>query len=247
MQWSDKGFVLSARRHGETSVIVNLLCLEHGRHVGLVRGGNSSRQRGILQPGNLVSAIWRARLEDHLGAYTIEPEFAFAAELMDKPGPLAALVSVCNLIEISLPEREPHPKLYGDLGVLMSLLNGPDWCSAYARWELTLLEEVGFALDLPICTGEQLDINRIYVSPNSGRPVSKSAGGSYRDELLPMPCFLTGDTLATPSDLLDALRLTGHFIYRYILEPNGRSMPDVRTRLVSYLGVRPNCRGGSSN
>jgi len=235
MQWIDEGFVLSARRHGETSSIVNLLSREHGRHVGLVRGGASSRQRGILQSGNLVSATWRARLEEHLGTFTVEPLLALAASLLDQPGPLAALISVCALIESSLPEREPHPQLFDDLSALMALLDGPDWCIAYGRWELALLTEVGFGLDLSACASTGRNDDLIYVSPKSGRAVSALAGEPYRDRLLPLPGFLIYGNTATTEDLVAGLQLTGFFIERHIFSPHARTLPDARARLLRYI------------
>jgi DNA repair protein RecO (recombination protein O) len=240
MQWSDEGFVISVRRHGETSAIVNLLTRDHGRHVGLVRGGASSRQRGILQPGNLVAATWRARLEEHLGGYTIEPIRALAAGLLDRPGPLAALISVCALVEASLPEREEHPQLFEDMSSLMALLESADWRTAYTRWELSLLAEVGFGLDLSACAATGVNDNLIYVSPKSGRAVSASAGEPYRDRLLPLPRFLVADAAAEPEDLAAGLRLTGYFIERHILAPHGRAMPDARARLVEHATDRSN-------
>ena len=238
MQWSDEGFVLSVRRHGETSAIVNLLTHDHGRHVGLVRGGASSRQRGTLQSGNLVAATWRARLEEHLGTYTIEPIHAVAAGLLDKPGPLAALISVCALVEASLPERERHSQLFDDMSSLLSSLDGPEWRAAYARWELSLLTEVGFGLDLSACAATGVNDDLIYVSPKSGRAVSASAGEPYRDRLLPLPRFLLGESATTPEDLVAGLHLTGYFIDRHILAPHGRAMPDARTRLVDRVSER---------
>ena len=239
MQWSDEGFVLSVRRHGETSSIVNLLTCEHGRHAGLVRGGVSSRQRGTLQPGNLVAATWRARLEEHLGSLTIEPIRAIAAGLLDRPGPLAALISVCALVEASLPEREVHPQLFEDMSSLMAMLDGPDWCAAYTRWELSLLTEAGFGLDLSACAATGVNDHLIYVSPKSGRAVSASAGERYRDRLLPLPRFLVDDAVATPDDLAAGLRLTGYFIDRHILAPHGRVMPDARARLLQLATKSP--------
>ena len=235
MQWTDEGFVVSARRHGETSSIVNLLSREHGRHAGLVRGGVSSRLRGTLQPGNLVSAIWRARLEEHLGTLTIEPLQALAAGLLDKPGPLSALISVCALIEFSLPEREPHPQLFEDLSELMSLLDGPNWCAAYGLWELALLTEVGFGLDLSSCASTGRNEDLIYVSPKSGRAVSASAGEPYRDRLLPLPRFFIDGNTATTEDSIIGLQLTGFFIERYIFLPHSQTLPDARARLVQYI------------
>ena len=235
MRWSDEGFVLSVRRHGETSVIVNLMTESHGRHVGFVRGGASRRQRGTLQPGNLVAVNWHARLEENLGSYNIEPIHAFAAGLLCKPGPLAGLISVCALIEVSLPERESHPELFHSLSELLVELDSPRWSTAYVRWELALLRVIGFGLDLSKCAATGTNRNLIYVSPRTGRAVSSTAGKPYHNKLLELPNFLLEDNEATPVDLVAGLRLTGYFINRHVLAPHGRSMPDARTRFVHQV------------
>ena len=235
MEWSDEAIVLTVRRHGESAAIVSLLTHAHGRHAGLVRGGMSRRMRGFLQPGNGVSANWRARLEEHLGTLTVEPMISRAA-LYDQPGPLAALNAATAMVEAALPERAPHPELYFLLAELLSDLDGPGWAEAYIRWELRLLADLGFGLDLESCAATGGNDGLAWVSPRSGRAVSLSAGEPWRDKLLPLPPFLTPQG-GTPGigELEEGLRLTGWFLERHVFAPQNARTPDARERLVGYL------------
>jgi len=236
MEWRDEGIVLAVRRHGEAAAIVSLLTVAHGRHAGLVRGGASRRLRGVLQPGNTVSAAWRARLEEHLGAYTVEPLVSSAA-LYGRPGPLAALTAATALVEAALPERAPHPELYRTLADLLDALDGPGWAESYVRWELSLLADLGFGLDLSSCAATGANDGLAYVSPKSGRAVSLSAGEPWGDRLLPLPRFLApAGGAADARQVVDGLRLTGWFLERHVFEPHGRHTPDARERLVTHLG-----------
>ncbi len=235
MEWTDDGIVLAVRRHGEAAAIVSLLTAAHGRHAGLVRGGASRRLRGVLQPGNTLAATWRARLEDHLGAYTVEPLRSGAA-LYDRPGPLAALISATALLEAALPERAPHAELFRALGGLLEALETPDWAKSYVHWELFLLADLGFGLDLSSCAATGTNDSLAYVSPRSGRAVSLSAGEPWRDRLLPLPAFLvSGSGAADVRQVLDGLRLTGWFLERHVFAPHGRKTPDARERLITHL------------
>ncbi|UCH73134.1 MAG: DNA repair protein RecO [Rhodospirillales bacterium] len=235
MEWRDEGIVLAVRRHGEAAAIVSLLTAEHGRHAGLVRGGASRRLRGVLQPGNTLAATWRARLEEHLGAYTVEP-LASGAALYDRPGPLATLTSATALLESALPERAPHPELYFALADLLVALEAPDWAESYVRWELFLLADLGFGLDLSSCAATGTNDGLAYVSPKSGRAVSLSAGEPWRDRLLPLPRFLSPDSgAADVQQVLDGLRLTGWFLERHVFAPQDRHTPDARERLITHL------------
>lgn len=232
MDWRDDGIVLSLRKHGETSVIVHLLTREHGRHAGLVRGGNSKKLRGILEPGNEVNAMWRARLEEHLGSYSVEMLEGHSARVLSDPIRLAAMSSACALVDLCLPEREPHPALYGSLRALLTVLPGEGWPAAYVAWELSLLAELGFGLDLSVCAATGTTDDLIYVSPKSGRAVSADAGQAYSDKLLPLPSFLTGEGTTDDHSLVDGLRLTGYFLDRHMLTPHGKLLPDSRERLI---------------
>ncbi len=235
MQWSDEGVVLSARRHGESAAILSLLTHEHGRHAGLVRGGAGRRQRGVLQPGNLVSATWRARLEDHLGAFTVESLASAGALWLDDPGRLAALSAACAVADLTLPERESCPNIFNDLCKFLDALSEPDWAAAYVRWELALLGDLGFGLDLSACAASGRNDGLAYVSPKSGRAVSRSAGEPYRDRLLPLPGFLIGEGPVVPGAVSAGMRLTGYFLDRHLFQPHGRRLPDARDRLAGRI------------
>src|SRR5580658_5813447 len=144
MDWRDTGFVLTARRHGESGLIVELLTETHGRYAGLVRGGQSPKKRALLQPGNLVAVTWRGRLPEHLGAFEIELLRPHAAGLIDDPDRLAALSSAAALVASALPEREPHADVYQELGRLILSLDSADWAASYVAWECALLAVLGF-------------------------------------------------------------------------------------------------------
>ncbi len=247
MDWTDDGIVLAARRHGETSAVVQLLTAGHGRHAGLVRGGSGSKGRGVYQPGNLVAAHWRGRLLEHLGTYTCELSRGYAAGLLDDPGRLGALTSACAVAEAALPERHPYPALYGaTIALLDGLTKEAEWAAIYARWELGLLDELGFGLDLSRCASTGVTEDLIYVSPKSGRAVSREAGAPYRDKLLALPGFLTGSGQTDGASTLAALRLTGHFLKRHVFEPHNQTTPPARDRFVDRFARIPPISGGIS-
>jgi len=236
MQWTDNAIILSARKHGETSVIVQALTEAHGRHAGLVRGGVGRGSRGVLQPGNEVHGVWKARLPDHLGSYTFELRRARAAHLLSDAGRLAALSSACSVAEAALPEREKHTAAYDGFLVLLEALETSDhWAEVYISWELGLLRELGFGLDLTACaqTGETEGL--AFVSPRTGRAVTAAAGAPYKERLLPLPGFLSQQTVreTKPGDLSDGLALTGFFVERHVLAPHNIKMPPARTRFVA--------------
>lgn len=240
MDWQDTGIVLSVRRHGESAAVVSLMTRAHGRHGGLVRGAKSPGNRGMLQPGNLVQAAWRARLADHLGTYTLEPLAMRAAPLLDDPGRLAALASACALVDTVLPERQAAEDVFDLLADLTAGLAGEGWAGLYARWEFAMLSALGYGLDLSHCAATGVTDDLVYVSPKSGRAVSASAGAPYRERLLPLPAFLKSSEAAPElAAVADALRLTGYFLARHGLEGEGRTgparLPDARERLIGYL------------
>jgi DNA repair protein RecO (recombination protein O) len=240
MEWRDEGVVLSVRRHGETSAIVELLTSQHGRSLGLVRGGRSRRQRPVLQPGNLVAAKWRARLEEHLGNFTVEAMQLDAGSIMQSPFRLAGLATLCGLAQL-LPEREPHQRIYNAFRlVLESIEDDAVWPALLARWELGLLDELGFGLDLKSCAATGSNQELVYVSPKSGRAVSREAGEPYRDRLLRLPSFLHAGGSASPADILDALKLTGYFLERHVLGPRGIGPPEPRAWILEELAKRTN-------
>lgn len=228
MEWSDQAIVLSSRPQGEASAVATLLTRAHGRHAGLVMGGRSPRLRGALEPGTLVAARWRGRLAEHLGHLTLEPVKGYAAAFFDDATTLAALISACALVEAAAPEHQAHPALFDGLLALFGLLDTPAWAEAYVRWEIGLLAELGFGLDLDRCAVTGANDYLAYVSPRTGRAVTASVGEPYRDRLLPLPDFLAGRGGGGPAEVESGLRLTAHFLERHLL--NG-PLPPARERL----------------
>ena len=241
MEWSGEAIILGTRKHGETSVILEVMTHERGRHMGLVRGGRSRKRQPMLQPGNEVSLHWRARLSDHLGHFTVEPVTLRAASLMESAVGVHGVQHLASLLRL-LPERDPHPTLYGALQVVLDHMETPELAAALmARFELELLNELGFGLDLTQCAATGVTRDLIWVSPKSGRAVSREAGAPYAGKLLPLPAFLThrqganeppsADTRA----LQDAFRLTGFFLNRHIYEPRGMKAAHDRQWLIDNL------------
>ena len=244
MQWADAGFVVAARRHGESGLIVELLTREHGRHLGLVRGGQSPKRRSVLQPGNLVAAVWRGRLFEHLGTIACELLRAHAARFLDDPDRLAALASATALLAAALPEREPHADVFAAFAQLLDDLDSAvDWPARYVGWECGLLAALGFGLDLTGCAATGAEADLAYVSPRTGRAVSRAAGRPYHDKLLPLPEFLRLDTPAAEADIERGLALTEHFLLHHLLLPQGRRLPPARARLAARL--RPKSAAGT--
>ena len=236
MQWQDNGFVLTARRHGESSAIVELLTRDHGRHAGLVRGGQSPRARAMLQPGNAVAAVWRGRLDEHLGAMICEPVRAHAAGFLGDPGRLAGLTSAVALVMAALPERQPHQDVFALFARLIEVLDSAaKWHTHYVKWERDLLGALGFGLDLDRCALSGATTDLAYVSPRTGRAVSRAAGLPYHDKLLHLPGFLRDDQPADEDQLTLGMTLTGHFLAYHVFAPQGRTLPAARTRLAERM------------
>lgn len=239
MEWTDQGIVLAARKHGEGAAVVALMTREHGRHAGLVRGGAGPRVRGVLQPGNRVEATWRARLAEHLGSLSCELMNPAAASLLGDRMRLAALSAACAITESALPEREPHPAVFEGLNVLIGALEGGNegaWATVYVKWELGLLRELGFGLDLERCAATGRNDQLAYVSPRTGRAVSLAAGEPYRNRLLPLPPFLLAEGgIGDRRQIVDGLRLTGHFLEGHVYGHRGRRLPAARLRLAERL------------
>ncbi|WP_121629155.1 DNA repair protein RecO [Tropicibacter alexandrii] len=240
MDWRDTGILLNTRKHGETSLIIEVFTPEHGRHAGVVRGGTSRKLAPHLQPGAQLDLHWRARLEDHLGSFTAEPQRSRAAAAMGDRLALAGLNAVTALLSFTLPDREPHPALYKRSEQLLDLL--PQialWPLAYLRWELALLDEMGFGLDLTRCavTGATEDL--AYVSPKTGRAVTRAGAGIWADKLLPLPPVLLGHDPADNPDIAEALRTTGHFLSHHLAPSLGdRPLPPARGQFIDRL-ARP--------
>jgi DNA repair protein RecO (recombination protein O) len=235
MDWRDEGVILSMRPHGETAAIIEVLTAGHGRHAGVVRGGASRKLAPVLQPGTGVQLEWRARLDEHIGSFTVEPLRSRAHLLADRLA-LAGLLSACALLRAALPEREPHPELWSASLGLFDLLGSPGWSSAYLRWELRLLEELGFGLDLSACAVTGATEGLAYVSPKTGRAVTRAGAGDWADRLLPLPEGLAGAAPLTPESVVQGLRLTGFFLDRG-LRPvlHEKPLPEARSRLVDLL------------
>jgi DNA repair protein RecO (recombination protein O) len=235
MDWRDEGVILAMRPHGETAAIIEVLTAGHGRHAGVVRGGASRRMAASLQQGTDLQLEWRARLDDHIGTFAVEPLRSRAHLLSDRLA-LAGLLSICALLRAALPEREPHPGLWGVTRGLLDALGQPGWTSTYLRWELTLLEELGFGLDLAACAVTGATEGLAYVSPKTGRAVTRAAAGDWADRLLPLPEGLVGDAELAPGAVLSGLALTGFFLDRG-LRPvlHDRPLPEARSRLVDLL------------
>jgi DNA repair protein RecO (recombination protein O) len=236
MQWNDEGIVLGAKRHGEGNAILELMTRAHGRHLGLVRGGSASRLKPILQPGNSVSVSWRARLDEHLGNYSVEPLTLRAASFFSSPHAIYGIGHLAALMRL-LPERDPHSRLYESLDAIFGRLDDAAISAPMiVRFELQLLSELGFGLDLERCVATGVSGDLVYVSPKSGRAVSRVAGEPWADKMLRLPAFLR--TLETPlsgSDLADGFALTGYFLSRYVLEPRGITLGDERAHFIAAL------------
>ena len=240
MEWRGRGLLLGTRRHGESSVIAEVFTPDRGRHAGIVRGGISRKKSAALQPGSDVDVHWRARLEEHLGSFTLEPLRSRSAEAMADRMALATLSAAAALLLFTLPEREPHPDLFNSTELLFDLLDRPELLPlAYLRWERVLLEELGFGLDLDRCAVTGATEGLIYVSPRTGRAVSQAGAGEWVDRLLHLPPVLLGQGEGTDADAADGLRLTGYFLQNHLAAQMGdRPLPEARARLIDRITRR---------
>ena len=235
MEWRGEAILLSVRRHGESSAIIEVFTEEKGRHTGVVRGGTSRKIAPILQPGAQLDVYWRARLEDHIGAFTVEPVRSRAALVMDNRLALSGLNAVTALLGFCLPEREPHPALYRRSGQLLDLLGQDNlWPLAYLQWEAALLNEMGYGLDLDACAVTGATDDLCYVSPKSGRAVSRQGAGGWAERLLPLPPALLGQGQGGNKEIADGLETTGYFLANRMAPDLGsRPLPDARARFVA--------------
>jgi DNA repair protein RecO (recombination protein O) len=241
MQWTDEGIVIGVKRHGEASAILELMTREHGRHLGMVRGGFGTRMKPILQTGNSLSVRWSARLDEHLGNYTVEPLRQRASNYFGSPHAIYGVTHLATLMRL-LPERDPHRELYGEFEHILDRLDDASLAAPMvACFELQLLSELGFGLDLEQCAATGATRDLVYVSPKSGRAVSREAGAPYADRMLRLPAFLRDhgaarDFSLVGCDLADGFALTGFFLARHVLEPRGLSLSDERAHFIAALG-----------
>jgi DNA repair protein RecO (recombination protein O) len=238
MEWRDEGILIAARRHGESAAIVEVFTAQHGRHAGVVRGGAGRRMAPVLQPGARLAVEWSARLEEHIGTFRVDPIGARTAAIMADRAALAALGSVTALIAATLPERDAHPELYArSLDLVDALGSGPDWTARYAAWELALLAELGFGLGLAACAVTGATEELVWVSPKSGRAVSRAAGAAWADRLLPLPAFLREGWEAPPAprEVAEALALTGFFLEARVGAGLPKGLPAARGRAVAAI------------
>jgi DNA repair protein RecO (recombination protein O) len=237
MEWVSEALLIGLRPHGETSAVIEVMTPDYGRHLGLVKGGRSRRLQPVLQAGNSLTVTWRARLENHLGLFTVELETARAARLMESAAGLCGVQIVSAHLRL-LAEREAHPGLYRAALSLLDHLDGNLQSAALiARFELMLLDELGFGLDLSSCAATGRSDDLVYVSPKSARAVCREAGAPYADRLLKLPAFLLEGSTATPDadDVVAALKLTGFFLDRHVAGPRAIEMPTARAQLIGKL------------
>ncbi len=235
MEWRDEGALLSVRRHGESAAIIEVFTAAHGRHAGVVHGGGARKMAAVLQPGNQLDVTWRARLDDQLGTFAVEP--LRARNVLQDRLALAGLNAVCAMLRLALPDREAHPQLWQRTMVVLDELGDAGWPETYLRWEMLLLEEMGFALELGRCaiTGSREDL--AFVSPRTGRAVARGAAGEWAPRLLPLPPLLLGQGNADAAELAQGLYLTGFFLERAFASLS-RNLPEARARLIDLVASR---------
>ncbi|WP_085909696.1 DNA repair protein RecO [Kiloniella majae] len=232
INWEDEGILLSARPFGENDLVAQVLTRGHGRHAGLVRGGQGIKKRSTFEPGNRLHVRWGGRLAEHLGHYDAEVLDNISGRLFDEPGRLAALLSAAAICEQSVPEREENSSFYEGFLVLLEHLESDFWGEIYVRWELAQLSALGFGIDLSACAGGGNNDQLAYISPKSGRAVSLAAGEPYKDKLFPLPLFLLGQGGGGMTEISQGLEIAGHFLERHLFHPHDKSLPSVRDRLV---------------
>jgi DNA repair protein RecO (recombination protein O) len=240
MEWRDDGLIIGVKKYGETSVIVEAMTRGHGRHLGLVKGGRSRRMQPFLQAGNNAELVWRARLDEHLGSFAVEPTRLRTALLMANAEALHALGLAAALLRL-IAERDPHPELYDTAMLIADHIEDEQLPALLVRLEIEILAESGFGLDLSRCAATGDTENLAYVSPKSGRAVSLAAGEPYQSRLLPLPAFLLGDIARQnppPGDIRDGFKLTEFFLMRDVFGPRGQGLPPARNAYLAELAKR---------
>ncbi|MGI3169549.1 DNA repair protein RecO [Pseudooceanicola sp. C21-150M6] len=240
MEWRDTGILLAVRRHGESAAIAEVFTPSHGRHVGVVRGGGGRKMAPTLQPGAQLDVSWKARLQEHMGHFVVEPQRSRWAQVMDDRLALAGLNAVTSLLCFALPEREPHGRLYRTTEALLDLLGQGDlWPLAYLHWEMALLEDLGFGLDLTSCAVTGATEGLAYISPRTGRAVTQAGAGDYADRLLPLPPVLLRQGEGTDAEVAEGFRVTGHFLTEHLAPDLGsKPLPEARLRFVELFRKR---------
>lgn len=239
MEWDDKGIVIKALSHGEGKAIVTIFTENHGRHLGYVRG--TKKISALLQPGNIVYCRWKARLQDQLGSWSLEPCSALHPCILQTPHLLMAMLSMCAWIDLTLAEREQHTPLFQVACSLLNKLAFEGLLADYVQYEIELLKELGFGLDLEKCAATGVTTDLIYVSPRTGRAVSAEAGKPYADRLLHLPRFLVESCEnISQKEIMSGFHLTGYFLERSVLSQFGKKMPFVRQRLIGHLKKNEN-------
>lgn len=231
--WQDRAIVLSVRPHGENAGVVSVLTRLRGRHAGYVHGARATKMRGVLEPGNAVVVQWSSRLDQDLGRFVVELEKSHAPFVMDDAIKLTALQAACALADKTLPEREPHPGVFDGFLALLESFSSDIWPAAYIFWELALLKELGFGLDLTRCAASGETENLSWVSPRTGCAVSYAAGLPYKERLLKLPGFLTGQGLRDEEEIAQGLKLTGYFLENRVFAQTHGGVPEARLRLES--------------
>ena len=232
-QWQDQSIILAVHRHGESGAVVSLLTHDNGRQAGYMRGAFSTKNRGSLEVGNIVDANWRARSSDDLGSLSLELSRSTAARIMQDPLKLAALQAACGICDAALPEKEGSSSgIYNGLLALLDILEGQVWAQGYIMWEIALLKELGFALDLNSCAGGGDSQTLAYISPKTGRAVSAKLGEPYKDKLLPLPEFIKPNGVKSGfKDIITGLQMTRFFLEHWVFVHHNRGLPDARERL----------------
>lgn len=240
MEWKDTGIILSARKHGESSLIIRAFTPSRGVHAGLVRA--SKKSRNIYQVGNIVELSWKARLEEHLGNYICELKHSIAGYVLSDSARLIAMQSACTLVEQTMPERDPHPELYYVMEDFLlklkqtnnqQLTTNNHWLSSYILLEIELLRQLGYGLDLETCAATGTKEDLAYISPKTGRAVSKEAGDPYKDKLFKYPNLDSAET--SLEEIKNGLALTTHFLTKSLAEISHKTMPECRTRLEELI------------
>ncbi len=234
-QWTEQAIVLSAKRHGENGAVVSLLTEGHGRHAGFVHGAMSSKKRALVESGSHVKAEWSSRTGDGLGTFKLEADRGMPHDVLNDSLKLGALLSACSLCDAALPEREGHAGLYHGLCAFIDSLDTDHWNAAYVMWEISLLRELGFRLELNKCAAGGDANTLIYVSPKSGRSVSEASAEPYKDKLLPLPHFLRppamrGEESGEMSDILTGLEMTRYFLEHWVFIHSSKGLPEPRVR-----------------